>query len=182
MKFCFLIIFLMFVAVPQGVAQSSLLGQDPVFQNAAYGNADAVEKFLLTGNNPNIRDLKKVPLLHHAAIASVPKTVQTLLKHGAQVDLADPFGNTALMQAAAYGSTKAALLLIESGAKVNEENQQGETALIKAAKTGNLEIVEILLEKGASPNLTDFTGRTALDHARQNRHSRVVERLDSHKS
>ena len=65
---------------------------------------------------------------------------------------------------------------------MNEENQQGETALIKAAKTGNLEIVEILLEKGASPNLTDFTGRTALDHARQNRHSRVVERLDSHKS
>ncbi|WP_334130028.1 ankyrin repeat domain-containing protein [Sneathiella sp.] len=181
MRFCWIAVILLFVAIPQGFAQS-LLGEDQVFQNAAYGNSDAVEQYLLTGNNPNSRDLKKVPLLHHAAIAGVPKTVQTLLRHGAQVDLTDSLGNTALMQAAAYGSTAAALILIESGAKVNSENRQGETALMKAAKTGNLEIVKILLENGAIAERTDFTGRTALDHARQNRHPRVVQLLGSTKS
>lgn len=173
MRFCWLAFLLVLLVSPPSHAQS-LLGEDAVFQSADYGNTDAVEKFLLTGNNPNIRDLKKVPLLHHAAIAGVPKTVTVLLGHGATVDLADPFGNTALMQAAAYGSTAVAAILIENGAKIDEENRQGETALIKAAKTGHTAVAKLLLEKGAAVDLTDFTGRTALDHAKQNRHPEVV--------
>ena len=88
MRFCWLAFLLVLLVSPPSHAQS-LLGEDAVFQSADYGNTDAVEKFLLTGNNPNIRDLKKVPLLHHAAIAGVPKTVTVLLGHGATVDLAD---------------------------------------------------------------------------------------------
>src|SRR5690606_8610070 len=55
MRFCWIAVILLFVAMPQGFAQS-LLGEDQVFQNAAYGNSDAVEQYLLTGNNPNSRD------------------------------------------------------------------------------------------------------------------------------
>ena len=176
MRFYWLVFLAVFLIVPPVGAQS-ILGEDAVFQNADRGDADAVEQFLLTGNNPNIRDLKKVPLLHHAAIAGVPKTVRVLIRHGAQVDIPDPFGNTALMQAAAYGSTAAAEVLIAGGADIDEENRQGETPLIKAAKTGHKQVVTLLLEKGATIDLTDFTGRTALDHAKQNRHQDVAKLL-----
>ncbi|MZR29760.1 ankyrin repeat domain-containing protein [Sneathiella litorea] len=176
MRFYFLVFFLALTIVPSSFAQS-LLGEDAVFQNADRGDTAAVEAFLLTGNNPNIRDLKKIPLLHHAAIAGVPKTVRVLIRNGAQVDLPDPFGNTALIQAAAYGSTAAAEILIEGGADIDEENRQGETALIKAAKSGHKAVAMLLLEKGATLDWTDFTGRTALDHAKQNRHPDVVKLL-----
>lgn len=178
MRFYWLVLIAFILIAPPSFAQS-ILGEDAVFQNADRGDAAAVESFLLTGNNPNIRDLKKVPLLHHAAIAGVPKTVSVLVRHGAQVDLPDPFGNTALMQAAAYGSTAAAEVLIEGDADIDEENRQGETPLIKAAKTGHEEVAKLLLEKGATLDLTDFTGRTALDHAKQNRHQEVVRLLSA---
>ncbi|WP_288905251.1 ankyrin repeat domain-containing protein [uncultured Sneathiella sp.] len=176
MRFYWLVFLTVFLIAPPSYAQS-ILGEDEVFQSADRGDSAAVEEYLLTGNNPNIRDLKKIPLLHHAAMAGLPKTVRALIRHGAQVDLPDPFGNTALMQAAAYGSTAAAEILIEGGADIDEENRQGETPLIKAAKTGNTEVVKLLLEKGATLDLTDFTGRTALDHAKQNRHPDVVRLL-----
>lgn len=176
MRFYWLVFVTVFLISPPSFAQS-ILGENEVFQSADRGDSAAVEEYLLTGNNPNVRDLKKIPLLHHAAMAGLPKTVRTLIRHGAQVDLTDPFGNTALMQAAAYGSTVAAEILIEGGADIDEENRQGETPLIKAAKTGNTAVVKLLLEKGATLDLTDFTGRTALDHAKQNRHPEVVRLL-----
>jgi ankyrin repeat protein len=170
-------VFVLLIVMIRPAAAESLLGDDPVFESAAYGNTSAVEEYLLTGNNPNIRDRKKVPLLHYAAIAGVPKTVRVLIRHGAQIDLTDSLGNTALIQAAAYGSTTVTTILLEKGAKIDEENRQGETALIKAAKTGHLEVVKILLEKGADPTFADFTGRTALDHANQNRQPEIVRLL-----
>ena len=170
------------ITVAPADAAAALLGEDPVFESAAYGNTAAVEEYLLTGNNPNSRDFKKVPLLHYAAIAGVPKTVRVLLRHGAQVDLTDTLGNTALIQAAAYGSTAAAAILLSKGAKINEENRQGETALIKAAKTGHIETVRLLLEKGADPTIADFTGRTALDHAKQNRQPEIARLLTAEAS
>ncbi|MDF2367357.1 ankyrin repeat domain-containing protein [Sneathiella sp.] len=176
MRFYWLVFLTVFLITPPAYAQS-ILGENAVFQSADRGDSAAVEEYLLTGNNPNIRDLKKIPLLHHAAIAGVPKTVSVLIRHGAQVDLPDPFGNTALIQAAAYGSTAAAEILIEARADIDEENRQGETALIKAAKTGHKAVAMLLIEKGATLDLTDFTGRTALDHAKQNRHSDVVRVL-----
>ncbi|MCC3303938.1 ankyrin repeat domain-containing protein [Sneathiella sp. HT1-7] len=176
MRFYWLVFLLVFLVIPPAPAQS-ILGENEVFQSADRGDTAAVEEYLLTGNNPNIRDLKKIPLLHHAAIAGVPKTVSVLIRNGAQVDIPDPFGNTALIQAAAYGSTAAAEILIEGKAKIDEENRQGETALIKAAKSGHAQVTKLLLAKGATLDLTDFTGRTALDHAKQNRHSDVVRLL-----
>ena len=176
MRFYLLVFLTVFLIIPPTYAQS-ILGEDAVFQSADRGDSAAVEEYLLTGNNPNARDLKKIPLLPHAAIAGVPKTVSVLIRNGAQVDIPDPFGNTALMQAAAYGSTAAAKILIEARADIDEENQQGETPLIKAAKTGHKEGVKLLLEKCATLDLTDFTGRTALDHAKQNRHPDVVRLL-----
>ncbi len=157
----------------------SLFGDEEVFDEAARDNFTEVEQFLLTGNNVNIRDRKKVPLIHHAAAAGATRTVKVLIKHGAKLDLTDSLGNTALIQAAAYGSEPVINLLLENGAKIDLENRQGETALIKAAQTGSVRSVEVLIEKGASVNISDFTGRTALDHARQNRHREIVRLLDA---
>jgi len=177
MKFWLAMLFaIAFTAAP--VSAQSLFGGDEVFISAKNGDSVAVEKYLLEGNNPNARDGKKVPLLLHAAASDAIKTVLVLIKHGAQLDLTDTLGNTALLQAAAYGANEAAVILLEKGAKIDLENRQGETALIKAAQSGQLAVVETLLVGGANANISDFTGRTALDHATQNRHRDVAKRLE----
>ena len=165
------------ILIAEPASAQSLFGGDEVFIAARNGDSVAVEEYLLGGNNVNARDTKKVPLLQHAAAADETKTLLILIKHGAQLDLTDKLGNTALIQAAAYGASRAIDILLESGAKIDLENRQGETALIKAAQSGHLEAVEILLAKGANSEISDFTGRTALDHADQNRHRGVAKIL-----
>lgn len=166
---------LLFAITP--VSAQSIFGGDEVFAKAAKNNSKAVEEFLLTGNSANVRNNKKVPLLVAAATAGATETVAILIKHKAQIDIADSFGNTALMQAAAYGSVGALEILLENKANIDEENRQGETALIKAAQAGHLDVVQILLENQATVEISDFTGRTALDHADQNRHRAIAKIL-----
>lgn len=176
MKFCLYVFALVLFAVTPASAQS-IFGGDEVFTEAARDNAKAVEEYLLTGNNVNSRNAKKVPLLVAAARAGAIKSVTILIKHKAQVDLADSLGNTALMQAAAYGSVDILNLLLENKAKIDAENRQGETALIKAAQAGHLDVVQVLLENQVDIEISDFTGRTALDHADQNRHRAIAKLL-----
>ncbi|TNE39203.1 MAG: ankyrin repeat domain-containing protein [Alphaproteobacteria bacterium] len=178
MRFWCCAIALLMVLGGTALADQVLFGEDQVFTDATRGNAAGVEEFLLTGNNPNIRDRKHVPLIIYAAISGSEKTVLTLIKHSAQIDLADDTGNTALIQAAAYGWSKIITILLDHGADIDEGNRQGETALIKAAKGGHVAAARVLLEKGADPELADFTGRTPLDHARQSRNPEMIHLME----
>ncbi|USG61367.1 ankyrin repeat domain-containing protein [Sneathiella marina] len=173
----YLCIFTLLLLAATSASAQSIFGGDEVFTEAARDNAQAVEEYLLTGNNVNARNTRKVPLLVAAATAGAVKSVKILIKHKAQIDLADNLGNTALMQAAAYGSVDVLNILLENKAKIDAENRQGETALIKAAQAGHLDAVQLLLDNQANIEISDFTGRTALDYADQNRHRAVAKRL-----
>ena len=83
-----------------------------------------------------------------------------LLDNGADVNLVEKNGSTALMLAARYSEIDSNLetvrLLLEKGANVNIATGDGSTALIMAAKYSNiksfLEITRLLLENGANIN------------------------------
>jgi len=106
------------------------------------------------------------------------KAVKKALAGKAGVNARDVNGQTALMLAAAVGSTEIVKLLLEKGADLEHIDRGGESALIKAASGSfNLETVKVLLEKGADVNVKDGNGVTALMKAAMNACSRDMIRL-----
>ena len=78
------------------------------------------------------------------------KTVALLITAGANVNLANKFGNTPLFFAVGNGHTEIVKLLIAKGADVNKaDNKYGITPLYRASSKGHTEIVELLKLAGA---------------------------------
>ncbi|MCA0753788.1 ankyrin repeat domain-containing protein [Paenibacillus sp. N4] len=89
--------------------------------------------------------------------------VSLLLDRGANPDVTDEEGWTALMWAAQLNDTETALLLLEAGADPDiAEQSYEETALMVAIYNGSVEMTALLLEQGANPELQDSTGWTPL--------------------
>ncbi|EQC41560.1 hypothetical protein SDRG_01521 [Saprolegnia diclina VS20] len=67
-------------------------------------------------------------LLLWAVKTNQPAAVATLLAHGANVNAADPSGNTALHKAAYLGHAECATLLLARGANADLHNKMQQTA------------------------------------------------------
>ena len=83
-----------------------------------------------------------------------------LLENGADINVRDKDGNTALMLAIINENTEIATFLIENGADVNAKTDSGETVLMVAAR--NYEDAIFFIESGADINSNDTCGKTAL--------------------
>jgi uncharacterized protein len=88
--------------------------------------------------------------------------VEHMVAKGADVNVKDKDGITALMWASTLGHTETAKFLIAKGADVNARTPNGDTALIFAATSRYIDTVKILIDHGADVNAADKTGRTAL--------------------
>jgi ankyrin repeat protein len=109
-----------------------------------------------------------------------------LLAHGADPDLGDRSGDTALILASRLSYPEGAARMLMKGAAVDKANKLGETALIVAVQQRQAAIVKILLEAGASPDLADHAaGYTARDYAKRDRRSpeilKLIETVTVHK-
>ncbi len=155
----------------------------PLWDAVATGDAQKVERTLITGENPDIADDSGKSPLIYAALANNPDIVAMLVHYRARVDYRDPLGNTALAYAAEKGSVDAAEALIAAGAAIDSENRQGVTPLMLAAGAGETAVVRLLIDKGAAVDKHDYTGRTALDWAERGRHASraaaLLRRADS---
>jgi ankyrin repeat protein len=72
------------------------------------------------------------------------KIANTLLRYGADVNIADNEGITALMIASSMGFANIVCKLIEHGANVFITNSGGETALTNAMQENHTEVISIL--------------------------------------
>jgi uncharacterized protein len=99
-----------------------------------------------------------------AALGKDASEVKTILARGADPNLQDTQGDTALLLACDR-STTIVRALVEGGARVNLANQQGRTPLMTAAEY-SLETVRLLLERGADVSHRDAAGLSALTVAR----------------
>ncbi|KAK3753717.1 hypothetical protein QZH41_013809, partial [Actinostola sp. cb2023] len=98
----------------------------------------------------------------------------TLINGGADVNMVNNEGKTALMEAARWGRNEIALALINDGADVNLADKEDETALMKAAFVGRNEIALALINGGADVNMADNKGKTALMEAARLRENEIA--------
>jgi ankyrin repeat protein len=106
-----------------------------------------------------------------------------LLAKGANPDMRDAGGNTALMLAAQIGFAEGLSLLIDRRAQVDLANSRGETPLMRAVQNRDIATVRTLLTAGANPNKADTSsGMTARQYAeRDARSAAIVKAMDEAK-
>ncbi|KAE9046071.1 hypothetical protein PR002_g1867 [Phytophthora rubi] len=102
-----------------------------------------------------------------------------MLEAGANVNAKDENGNTALMEAAAWGRAIIVKFLVDSaGGDVNLTNREGFTALIKAAAGGHTDVVRYLTQVfGTDVNATTMFGDSAAALAAQYGHTDLAQYL-----
>ena len=93
---------------------------------------------------------------------SILEIIKLLISSGADLDLCNSSGNTALIQAIQSNNLTVAYLLIKSKADLNIQGKYEGTALHEACSLQNGELVETLLKNGANPNIQDSNKNTPL--------------------
>mgnify|MGYP003969881577 CR=1 FL=1 len=125
----------------------------------------------------NLPPEEKNQRLINAVKAGCLKIVKLLIRKGANIDIHNQYGYTALIKASRNGPKEIIELLLEKDANIDIQNKFGYTTLIKASRNGHKEIVELLLEKGANIDIQDQYGETALIEASRSGHKEIVELL-----
>lgn len=125
------------------------------------GNAAEVKALARKGVALNAHESEVMPLLLEAVLNSNAVCVKALLEQGADPNITDRAGMTALMLA--VNDPAKLELLVARGAKVNAVSAAGRSALLlAAAQPRALLAVKLLLSKGAQVNQQDENGYTAL--------------------
>lgn len=117
-------------------------------------------------------------LLFDAARLGRIDVLPALLIAGADIEVYDAKGYTALILASYNGQADATELLLKHGARPDAPDRvRGNTALMGVAFKGYGGIAERLLNAGADPHLTNEAGQTALMMAAMFGHSGIVDLL-----
>jgi ankyrin repeat protein len=111
-----------------------------------------------------------------ACCQGYPKTVEILVKHGADVNIPDDQGETALGIAARNGHTEIVRMLLKKCA-VDTPDNEGRTLVFITAKEGHTETVKMLVEHGANVNIPNDDGETPLGIAARCGHTEIVRML-----
>jgi uncharacterized caspase-like protein len=120
----------------------------------------------------------QTPALIRAVSRGDITTVRTMLARGADVQVRDANGRTALMYAAENGDPTTVQALLMNGADVDARDWQDWTALMYAAESGSATTVQALLANKAHVNAkTEGSGWTALMSAASRGHTAVVQSL-----
>lgn len=127
---------------------------------------ETVRELLKTKINVNARNKDgETPLI--ATVA--PKVAELLVNGGAELDLADPKGRTALMHAAKNNYVEILRVLTRAGAKLDLQDTDGSTALMLCAEKGLENSVKVLIDAHAAVNPRDHENLTALGRLRRSR-------------
>ena len=122
----------------------------------------------------------KLGPLQMAGFLEHDNVVVFLLHRGADVNLRDKAGATALHGAANFGYTNQMMLLIEAGADVKARAINGRTPLHWAATGDKMDAVILLLKHSAEINARSVSGETPLGEALKNGHVRLAAFLRDH--
>ncbi|MCZ4341802.1 ankyrin repeat domain-containing protein [Sphingomonadaceae bacterium G21617-S1] len=140
------------------------------FLNAVRQSDGAKATKALEGNGATLINTRDYTTGETALIITIKRRDLSwsnfMLSRGANPNVKDGKGNTALHFTALLGFPEGAELLLGRGAQVNLGNSSGETPLIIAVQQRNLQMVRLLLANGADPKQADrIAGKSARDYA-----------------
>ena len=133
-------------------------------------------------NNESVNTMKKDSLytpspLIVSARYGFQDYARILLEHGADVNVQNSKGFTALMMACQYGKEAMVRLLVEHGADIHILNLHQHSALMYACEEEHVEICRYLIEKGADVNGKDGKESTILMNAVRSGNKELVNLL-----
>lgn len=165
-----------------GAAATVEHAQPALLLAAGVADDDAAGVKLLGKRKPDLdaRGRLERTALMVAALDGHAQIAEALLALGANADLCDRNGTSALMEAARAGSVPIIQALGKRKVDANRRDSLGRTALIIAcgSRTANEDVVRALLALGADPTLAANDGRRAIDHAQASGRWPIVARLD----
>eukprot|EP00656_Telonema_subtile_P026457 TRINITY_DN28432_c0_g1_i1.p1 TRINITY_DN28432_c0_g1~~TRINITY_DN28432_c0_g1_i1.p1 ORF type:complete len:347 (-),score=88.07 TRINITY_DN28432_c0_g1_i1:232-1272(-) len=158
---------------------------EALWNDAARGDAASVKGCIEAGADIDSIDRSSedqrehVTALMRASGSGAVMVMATLLKLGANIQLANDQGWTALTVAAIKGRADAIGVLVSRGLRVDERSVgpdqiAGYTALMWASLGGHTEAVEALLKRGADLDLVNSQGKSAADIAIDEEHEEVL--------
>lgn len=164
-------------ALAQSAAAVDFAKMTPLFDAAATGDADAV--FALSGVRGKVdwKDGNGFTALMYASAASRLELIGMLLERGANPEIADAGGRTALHFAAGCApeelfpvealSPETADRLVRAGAVLDTRDLYGNTPLHCAVWAGRVDVARVLLELGADPGIRNSDDLAPVDLASQ---------------
>lgn len=151
-------------------------GENALFEAIIQNKNSLVEKLLDMGVNPN-NSLSYPPHIITAIRNTNGSALCMLVEAGADVNIQDADGQTALMATLLSRRIMTYSYLIRNGANINEQKVDGYTALHIATEQNREEFVHQLLADGADFNILTDNGRSPLDLAMDYRHFTIIEIL-----
>lgn len=104
--------------------------------------------------------------------------LETIIRHGAEINSKDKKGMTALHYAASTGNADGLKILLKQGAEINSKDKNGQGLLHHAAKNKDPEVLRFALQKASlSINDKDRSGKTPLFIAIENDNLEAVRLL-----
>ncbi len=149
-------------------------------QWAAYnGKINSLGYLISKGADININhSVYKFTPLHLAILGGHEEAMTILASNGADLNLTEYNGWSALHYACRDGYTDVVDKFLEFNPDVNLQTSAGYTSLMLAAYNGAFEICEMLVKNGADIDIISSEGQSAIDFASTNDHTEVVNFLN----
>lgn len=160
MKLITILFLNLFILVGISSAQFHQSKNDQLYMAIQMQDSWEVLKNIVAGADVNYVDSGR-PILSWAAQNENAFVVQSLIKAGANPNVADDYGETPLMRAIESGHIKNVRVLLKAKADPNAKDMQGESSFFKAVKSRKPEIVKALIKAGADVNAVTPDGDTA---------------------
>jgi ankyrin repeat protein len=148
---------------------------------------DTIRFFLERGADVDAVDHNHLGLLHAASCSGSIEVARLLLKHGANIDVRNSWGQTPLHRALVeihdnfdHKHFDGIQLFLEHGAGVDALDNYNSTPLHVASRYGSVRATRLLLKHGANVHLLNNAGHTPSQVASANGHEETARLLSEH--
>ncbi len=151
------------------------------FTEAVQANDEAALDTLLAGEDAaklmNRTDESRMAPVHYAVELNYRALLSALVKAGADLEVEDPYGRTALLLAADRGEAEVTGFLLRNGAEIDAADDAGYTALHYTAMSTSVATMDTLLSWSTNVDATDDLDRGPLTSAVLARQPEMIYKL-----
>jgi ankyrin repeat protein len=125
-------------------------GRTPLHWAVCQGDTTVINRLLLYGANPDVKDRDGKTPLHLAAALGFVDIIATIVAAGTNLEAQECIGSTPIHHASMRGHVSVLELLFNSGADIESLNSFGESPLMLACMANQPRSVDLLCSLGAN--------------------------------